>query len=221
MDPSEFSTGGRPSPRKELQLQGPRPAPLKVSKDSHKIKKPPVAPQQLHNHNQPPPPHFQPTVENEQRQPVVIYAVSPKVIHTTVNDFMNLVQRLTGRSPRPGSTPTAAGDVSPAARLASVEKTSPSERERERQQRVGYDAAEGLMEILEGTSFETGQIPGILSPEPGTLPQVSLPGLFSPAPDPFLNGNNMFLPSPSFLISSPLISPSLPSYDLFNTFFDF
>ncbi|XP_027179547.1 protein MKS1 [Coffea eugenioides] len=218
MDPQDFSTGGRPSPRRELQ--GPRPAPLKVSKDSHKIKKPPVAPQ-LHHLNHPAPPHLQPTVDNEYRQPVVIYAVSPKVIHTTVNDFMNLVQRLTGRSPRPGNTPTAAGDLSPAARLASMEKASPSEREKERQQRVGSDFAEDLMEILEGTSFEMGQNPGILSPAPGTLPPVSLPGLFSPAPDPFLNGNNMFLPSPSFLLSSPLISPSIPSYDLFNTFFDF
>lgn len=113
-----------------------------------------------------------------------------------------------------------AGDVSPAARLASVERISPSERERDRQQRVANEA-EDLMEIIEGTSFEMGQIPGILTPEPATLPPVSLPGLFSPAPDPFLNGNTFFIPSPSFLLSSPLISPSPSSYDLFNPFFDF
>ncbi|KAL3528035.1 hypothetical protein ACH5RR_012691 [Cinchona calisaya] len=217
MDTPEFSTGGRPSPRKELQ--GPRPTPLKVSKDSHKIKKPPVAPQ-LHH---PPLPRLHPstTTDHQLRQPVVIYTVSPKVHHTTVNDFMNLVQRLTGPSPRPCNTPIAvsAGDISPAARLASVEKASPSERERERQQRVASDA-DDFMEILEGTSLEMGQFPGILSPDPGTLPPISLPGLFSPAPDPFFNGNNMFLPSPSFLLSSPLISPSPCSYDLFNTFFD-
>ncbi|CAI9108997.1 OLC1v1008720C1 [Oldenlandia corymbosa var. corymbosa] len=218
MDPAEFFTGGgRPSPRKELQ--GPRPAPLKVNKDSHKIRKPPVAPQLHHPPQQPhlPPP----AAANNNRQPVVIYTVSPKVIHTTVNDFMNLVQRLTGPSPRAGNTPTAgAGDVSPAARLASVELVSPSERERERQQRAANEA-DDLMEILEGTSFETGQIPGILTPEPATLPPASIPGLFSPAPDPFLNGSNMFIPSPSFLLSSPLISPSLSSsYDLFNSFFD-
>lgn len=215
MDPPEFSTVGRPSPRKELQ--GPRPTPLKVSKESHKIRKPPVAPQPHH----PPQPLLQSSAAVNNRQPVVIYTVSPKVIHTTVNDFMNLVQRLTGPSPRPGSTPVAgAGDVSPAARLASVERISPSERERDRQQRVANEA-EDLMEIIEGTSFEMGQIPGILTPEPATLPPVSLPGLFSPAPDPFLNGNNFFIPSPSFLLSSPLISPSPSSYDLFNPFFDF
>lgn len=216
MDPPEFYTGGRPSPRKELQ--GPRPAPLKVSKDSYRIRKPPVAPQPHH----PPQPLLQHAAAVNNRQPVVIYTVSPKVIHTTVNEFMNLVQRLTGPSPRPGSTPLAAGagDVSPAARLASVERISPSERERDRQQRVANEA-EDLMEIIEGTSFEMGQIPGILTPEPATLPPVSLPGLFSPAPDPFLNGNNFFIPSPSFLLSSPLISPSPSSYDLFNPFFDF
>lgn len=215
MDPPEFPTGGRPSPRKELQ--GPRPTPLKVSKESHKIRKPPVAPQPHH----PPQPLLQSSAAVNNRQPVVIYTVSPKVIHTTVNDFMNLVQRLTGPSPRPGSTPVAgAGDVSPAARLASVERISPSERERDRQQRVANEA-EDLMEIIEGTSFEMGQIPGILTPEPATLPPVSLPGLFSPAPDPFLNGNNFFIPSPSFLLSSPLISPSPSSYDFFNPFFDF
>lgn len=79
MDPSYFPPGK--SPRKELQ--GPRPAPLKIHKDSHKIRKPPVAPQ---------PPAYPP------RQPVIIYTVSPKIIHTNPSEFMDLVQRLTGLS---------------------------------------------------------------------------------------------------------------------------
>lgn len=217
MDPPEFSAGGRQSPK--IQLQGPRPSPLKVSKDSHKIKKPPVAPQLHQSHSHPTTAAAADDNNQQHRQPVVIYAVSPKVHYTTVSDFMSLVQRLTGPSPRPGNTPNA-GDVSPAARLASVEKASPLERERERQQRVSSDA-DDLMEILEGTSLEMGQNPGILSPDPGTLPPISLPGLFSPAPDPFMNGSNMFLPSPSFMLASPLISSSPSSYDLFNNFFDF
>ncbi|XLR40042.1 hypothetical protein S83_024702 [Arachis hypogaea] len=76
------------SPRRELQ--GPRPTPLRINKDSHKIKKPPLAPpppQQPPSHHQPPP-----------RQPIIIYTVSPKIIHTTPGDFMSLVQRLTGSS---------------------------------------------------------------------------------------------------------------------------
>ncbi|KAH0452546.1 hypothetical protein IEQ34_019845 [Dendrobium chrysotoxum] len=65
------------SHRRELQLQGPRPSPLRVSKDSHKIMKPSPLPQQ-------------------QREPVIIYTISPKVIHVEPANFMGLVQRLTG-----------------------------------------------------------------------------------------------------------------------------
>ncbi|CAJ2674562.1 unnamed protein product [Trifolium pratense] len=68
------------SQKRELQLQGPRPTPLRINKNSHKIKKPPLAPQA------------------QIRQPVIIYTVSPKIIHTTPNEFMSLVQRLTGSS---------------------------------------------------------------------------------------------------------------------------
>lgn len=71
MDTPDFFSGRSPSRRKELQ--GPRPAPLKVRKDSHKIRKAHVPP-----------------------QPVIIYTVSPKIIHAKPNDFMSLVQRLTG-----------------------------------------------------------------------------------------------------------------------------
>ncbi|CAL5009225.1 unnamed protein product [Urochloa decumbens] len=66
--PSSHRGGGR-------ELQGPRPAPLRVRKDSHKIRKPPV--QQV-------------------REPVIIYTVSPKVVHAQPSEFMSVVQRLTG-----------------------------------------------------------------------------------------------------------------------------
>lgn len=215
MDPRDFSTGGgRSSPK----LQGPRPTPLKVNKDSIIIKKPPVPPQSRH-HLQPPPP--QQDARNHHRQTVVIYTVSPKVIHTTVNDFMGLVQRLTGPSPRAAETSNGSlgtGDVSPAARLASLEKASPSERDLRTTTNSG--SADNIMDILEGTDAEMSQIPGILTPEPATLPPISPAGLFSPAIDPFLLGsNNMFITSPSFLFSSPIISPN-PAFDLFNAFFD-
>ncbi|KAJ4786519.1 hypothetical protein LUZ62_037765 [Rhynchospora pubera] len=88
-------------PRRELQ--GPRPTPLKVRKDSHKIKKPPVAPPQ-------PQPAAAPI---QHRPPVIIYAVSPKVIHTNPSEFMSLVQRLTG-----SSTSSATGASSSAPPLA-------------------------------------------------------------------------------------------------------
>lgn len=88
-------------PRRELQ--GPRPTPLKVRKDSHKIKKPPVAP-----------PQPQPTTAPIQyRPPVIIYTVSPKVIHTNPSEFMSLVQRLTGSSSSSSSTAASSSSSGP------------------------------------------------------------------------------------------------------------
>ncbi|XP_027341634.1 protein MKS1 [Abrus precatorius] len=203
MNPPEFSSGAggssSPSSKKELQLQGARPPPLRVSKESHRIRKPPL----------PPAAHL-PAPEN--RKPVIIYSVSPKVLHVTVSDFMNVVQRLTG----PSAGDEAAlrpGDVSPAARLASIERTSPSERERV------HGGEDDTTWMLEGV--EVGQFPGILSP--ATLPPIS-PGFFSEPQNtslwhelsPFWSSNS-FVASPSGLLSAAVVSP-LPSPDLFNLF---
>ncbi|XP_057765751.1 VQ motif-containing protein 8, chloroplastic-like [Salvia miltiorrhiza] len=62
-------------------INGPRPPPLRVNKDSHVIHKP--------HPNQ---------AAAAKRQPVIIYTHSPKVIHAQPHDFMILVQRLTGMS---------------------------------------------------------------------------------------------------------------------------
>lgn len=70
------SSASSPSSSHRRELQGPRPAPLRVRKDSHKIRKPPP-PQQV-------------------REPVIIYTVSPKVVHADASEFMSVVQRLTG-----------------------------------------------------------------------------------------------------------------------------
>ncbi|RLN07131.1 protein MKS1-like [Panicum miliaceum] len=105
----DASSGDRSSPRSR-QLQGPRPPRLAVSKDSHKVRKPPVAPQrhphlqqQVVQHQQ----QQQHQYQQQARQPVIIYDASPKVIHTKPGDFMALVQRLTG----PGSTSQAQFDA--------------------------------------------------------------------------------------------------------------
>ena len=58
-----------------LELQGPRPAPLKVSENSSKIKK-----------------------SNRRRSPVIIYLQSPKVIHVRPEEFKGIVQQLTGNN---------------------------------------------------------------------------------------------------------------------------
>ncbi|KAJ4715272.1 protein MKS1 [Melia azedarach] len=217
MDSTNFSTGGkRPSSTKaQLQIQGPRPAPLCINKDSHKIKKPPrpppSEPSQNHNH--------------QRQQPVVIYAVSPKVINVTVADFMTTVQRLTGSSSESFS---ASGDVSPAARLASVEKAmSPKERSSPTATTVRDHRAE------EEETTQLGRIPGILSP--AELPPVIQEMYFSPrtaaatatstATDPFgfsgLYGNGgLFASSPSGLFSNLVGSPVF-SPDFFSEIWNF
>ncbi|XP_074272544.1 protein MKS1-like [Silene latifolia] len=172
--PLDYSGGGRP-PRKELL--GPRPAPLKVRKESVKIKKPPVAPPagMPHQQNQP--------TQQQPRQPVIIYTVSPKVIHANPNEFMTLVQRLTGPDATSSSSMAShyvSGAISPAARFASIEKTKmPLE---------GKDMAH-MGRDDEGIERARVFVPGILSPGPGSLPPIS-PNLFSPFFNDLNYGNN-------------------------------
>ncbi|CAH9099839.1 unnamed protein product [Cuscuta epithymum] len=212
-----FGITDRPSPTRR-ELLGPRPAPLRVNKDSHKIKKPPVAPH--------PPPNAllrtaAPAAQNN--QPVIIYAVSPKVIHTTVGDFMNVVQRLTGTSSSYGDSspaPGGSGVLSPAARLASIEKVGPSDRQPEMPSSEA--AATDIQQIIENSTVERGQIQGILSPAPTSLLPISPSGHFPPASDPLMFMNSMLSPSPSALFSAPLVFPSPSSMDHFNLYsFDF
>ncbi|KAI3460498.1 hypothetical protein Pfo_017161 [Paulownia fortunei] len=239
-------TSGR-SPRRELQLQGLRPTPLRVRKGSHKIRKPPVEPPpaavaQPHHH-----PHAPP-------RPVIIYTVSPKIIHANPNEFMSLVQRLTGpnssctsstqnNSPSTSSSSSAFqennGSISPAARLASIEQTKFPEGRRKTQV---LDHSIEMMEGVEiGTEIQrTGQFPGILSPNPNTLPPIP-PNFFSPSSDPnplsffpdlspILHSNrnlnylenSFIMPSPSTTFISPhmINMPSPNTVDLFNALFD-
>ncbi|KAF5735439.1 VQ motif-containing family protein [Tripterygium wilfordii] len=215
------------SPRKELQ--GPRPTPLKVRKDSHKIRKPPVAP----------PPHQQNS--QQPRPPVIIYTVSPKVIHTHPSEFMNLVQRLTGSSSSSSSATCATsnpfnedcGAASPAARYATIEKANNSpEAKKKVSSGVGLEEV-GVDVLMERTS---NSFPGILSPGPASLQPIS-PNFFpAPPSDPNSIGSFLYDSSPanaihgignsSFIMASPsqssFVSPHLtsPSVDLFNNFFD-
>jgi hypothetical protein len=54
---------------------------LKVSRDSHRIRKPPL-----------------PLPPVQYRPPIIIHTYSPKIIHTQPDGFMSLVQKLTGSS---------------------------------------------------------------------------------------------------------------------------
>ncbi|CAN1175873.1 Nuclear speckle RNA-binding protein B [Linum perenne] len=242
MDSSDYPVTR--SPRKELQ--GPRPPALKVRKDSHKIRKPPIAPNP--NPNQIPNQIPQPP-----RAPVIIYTVSPKVIHTNPDDFMTLVQRLTGTNSNSNSSNSNSSDpfgndpgaMSPAARYATIEKArSPKDKAAISSNQMGNGDFGDF--FMEGVEMGERLPPGILSPGPGSLQPIS-PSFFCPpastsAADPsffhdlspaglyssrgFLEGG--LLPSPSNFIAgfSPHQANSpFPSIDLFNNFssgnFDF
>lgn len=77
------------------------PPPLKISKDSHLIKKPSSA----SSGSATSPSSSSSSINGvtgltkpQQRHPVIIYTHSPKIIHTHPSDFMALVQKLTGLS---------------------------------------------------------------------------------------------------------------------------
>ncbi|EHA8590237.1 protein MKS1-like [Cocos nucifera] len=232
----------RSSPRRELQ--GPRPTPLKVRKDSYKIKKPPpapAAPSQTAATAAPPPPHHRP--------PVIIYTVSPKIIHTNPSDFMTLVQRLTGPDSSAGpstdaSLPSpsyAGGALSPAARLATIEKSAHSpDADRARSSRL--DAVDLFdMDVGGPLVDQAGSFPGILSPMPASLPPIS-PSFFSPITSfdtsslsflqelsPIFSGNRSFmdggataiLPSPNNFLSTPTVPSPGSCWEVVSQFPDF
>lgn len=68
------------APIRRVQMQGPRPTPLNVNRScstsSEMIKKP--------------------VPKNRRRSPVIVYLRSPTIIHVKPQDFMRLVQSLTG-----------------------------------------------------------------------------------------------------------------------------
>lgn len=82
------------------QINGARPSPLKINKESHLIQKSSFSSSSSSNSS------FTNVVaaatkhhQHQQRHhPVIIYTHSPKIIHTQARDFMALVQKLTGLS---------------------------------------------------------------------------------------------------------------------------
>ncbi|KAJ0522369.1 putative VQ motif-containing protein/18/20/21/25 [Helianthus annuus] len=110
---------------------GTSPSPQRLPQDPQTTSSPTTTPTPPPTTTTPPHHHHQ---QQQLRPPVIIYTVSPKVIHTNPNEFMTLVQRLTGPSaPSPvGSSFSAfdsaaavdSGAVSPAARFASISETT-------------------------------------------------------------------------------------------------
>lgn len=230
------------SPRSRGIL-GPRPTPLKVRGDSHKIiKKPPLPPQPqpqpLQIHQQ------EPSQSQPPRGPVIIYTVSPKIIHTHPNNFMTLVQRLTGKTststnssssssstsaPKDTSTTidTSHGLISPAARFAVTENANTSNELGTFVGGVGamdqyYYHHHQQQQQHQNRGFERPSFhhAGILSPGPTSLPSIS-PDFFSTVGPTDPQGfSSFFNDFNSILQSSPSKIQSPSSMELFNNFFD-
>lgn len=237
MDPWEFSNVGKPSPRRELQLQGHRPTLLKVCKDSHRVKKPTVAaygagPSRTKLRS-PPSQHRAPA-------PVIIYVVSPKVIHTDPGNFMEVVQRLTGgsiatSSPASSEAPSlvvspsgrsslgAPGDLSCVSQLATVASSGmPSDVADEAVAAGIGDNVDimGLFDVGRATAVDrAGNLPRTLTPWPPfdtffsptavDLASLALRNDLSPV---FQEGNKSFLQEgPCNSLSNPS-----PSWDPFS-----
>lgn len=83
MGPSHLANDHHIRPK----INGPRPSALKISKDSHLIHK---------SSSSSTPPSLPIPPNKQQRQPIIIYTHSPKIIRTEPRNFMALVQKLTG-----------------------------------------------------------------------------------------------------------------------------
>ncbi|KAJ6312560.1 hypothetical protein OIU76_011702 [Salix suchowensis] len=110
-------------------INGLRPSPLRISKESHLIRKSSSSCSSASTSNSSSsiePPVSGVKQQQQKNQPVIIYTHSPKVIHTQAKDFMALVQKLTGLS-----------------RSKNQEMAPPAQQGQDRQAEENYHAAAG------------------------------------------------------------------------------
>lgn len=223
---SDTPADGRSTRNRELQ--GPLPSsPLRIHKESHKIKK---------KHPPAPQPQAQP------RKPVIIYEVTPKIIHVSPRNFKTHVQRLTGL-PSSSSSSSSLSSSSSASNVdqscsepfngngtGAISSTAVPLDQWKKQQ--AGDGMSGILEVDRGVEM-MDSFPGILSPVPTTLPPIP-PSFFSrPQSDPTQSSNFFpdlspvldhggrnnrmeegisFMPSSTNLVSvAPITYPSLNS----------
>ncbi|KAL7132487.1 hypothetical protein ABFS83_12G077100 [Erythranthe nasuta] len=115
MSPSNYQDSDQMMKGVTTMINGSRPSPLRINKDSHAIHKIPSSSSLYLNPDQNPSAaaaakhHGGGGVSSSKRQqPVIIYTHSPKVIHAQARDFMALVQKLTGKSRAEGGERIAA-----------------------------------------------------------------------------------------------------------------
>lgn len=88
-------------------LQGPRPHPLKVSKDSWKAGKSPIMISSGGSSGD-----ARDSSSGSRQSPMIVYLHSPKVIHAKPQEFMSVVQKLTGKEACDFQRTLASGSVS-------------------------------------------------------------------------------------------------------------
>ncbi|KAG7944052.1 hypothetical protein I3843_15G078400 [Carya illinoinensis] len=95
MSPAKFNGDLDHQDSRSGEINGQRPSPLKINKGSHLIHKASSTSSMSISSSVS---CVAPMPRQQQRQPVIIYTHSPKIIHTQARDFMALVQKLTGVS---------------------------------------------------------------------------------------------------------------------------
>ncbi|XP_068322712.1 TMV resistance protein N-like isoform X2 [Pyrus communis] len=179
-------------PRRELQLKCPRPMPLKINKDSVKIKKPPVV-------RSSPRRSYAQDYSLTSPSPVVIYSVSPKVIRSSPSGLMDLVQSLTGLPPSNYSTTSSSPPSNFNPPNYDNFNKPPAHDQGRNKSSTARDVVEG-MEIMDdggdGCVRQKGVFRGILSPGPASI---------TPIPSNFFSqaGPASITPTPSNFFSPP------------------
>ncbi|CAL9075621.1 unnamed protein product, partial [Musa textilis] len=192
------------------EINGSRPAPLKIHKDSHLIHKASSSSSSTSTTTTTTSSHQQ-----QRHHPVIIYTHSPKVIHTHARDFMALVQKLTGLSrsaadddssslppaPSPSKTSRKHKDDNRAAASASDESSSSSEN----CSSLGGDVHVSCSSLATVDAIS----PISLEQLPPLNPFLSEMPLFTP------NSSDIFCSSRSFYKypDPSLFSPSVPNMD--------
>lgn len=161
------------------------------------------------------------------RQPVIIYTVSPRVVHAEPSEFMSVVQRLTGAAAPSSSLPVAP----PPQETTTIPFPFRPHSSMQLQQQFPFQLHQHHNQVAEAVDDASGgrhllpPLPSILSPVPGSLPVVP-PSYFSPPAAGAAAGINLFgelISPPAFHLgattgaSQILPSPSGAYYwDLFH-----
>lgn len=180
------------APRKELQ--GPRPSPLKICKDSRKIRKPAAAVPAVPS---------MPIINRS--QPMIIYMQSPKIIHAEVQDFMTLVQRLTGSSSSSSDTPNSdQSENLTADRESTIQQASAAT--------TSYQPAESVENM--GMSNNDSTSPDFVNPNSGwTTMNDRDKEIGSKASEPEANEHGQSaVTSASTIATTPALSPFSPNF---------